>query len=273
MRRSATSSPTWAFSFLVALAPLVAAADPADGELQSIRDAFSSRPIAASRAELSALALRRPDSEAARRARLWLGDLALQAKRYDEADARYEDARESSTGEDHALALRGLGAVAAQRHRWSEAASLFDQALAGAPPLLAYELRERSTGARREHRRFLFAVAAAALYAGVALAFALRLRRRPRDLFPTPLRFMLPLYALFIAAAWGRDPAVLRALGVLAAGSLGLSWLAFATRGRRPLVEILLVVAATVALGYFALWHAAILDVLRETIQSGGAAG
>jgi len=248
----------------------------ARAELEAVRASFAVSPRAESEAALVAIGDHFPSTESGARALLWAGDLATQDKQLLQGRTRYLlVAQRFPRGELHAFALRGTGNVALLEHRWADARDAFAAALADAPPLLAVELREKRALAERERRRF-FVEAAAWIAIALALAWFTARLRRPLAL-PLATRVVAPVYALVLAAAWGRDEGVFHALLWLAAGSLPLITLALASTAprapRRALVDGAVLAVANGALFYVALRRSGIVDSLWQTLQAGGAVG
>ena len=265
---------------LVAIAlPLLPSEPPAEREariaLAEVRVHFTDRKRESSEAALEAIAARWPDSRAGLAARLWQGDLLLSEHRDEAAEEAYRAAERGARDPfTRALALRGLGTTALDRHDWSEAeARLLRAALVATPPL-SIEIDEKLGIARRERARLFLETLCFATVLLVALGFAFRLRRSDRIALPATTKILAPIYALLLAVAWGRDAGVSHALAYISSGSLALVTLAFAPARplsrRAALLAAAALTIANVALIYIALRRAGILDVLWETLRAGG---
>jgi hypothetical protein len=258
-------------ALLVAIVPSLGSASSSPAaRLQEIRRAFPTRAKAISVAALEQLAHDAPHDQAGGRAMLWLGDLSLQEGRLDRAREFYRGA-EPFSDELHRLALRGEGDVAMREHHYIDAREHYAAALTGAPPILAAELTQKVALAIRLHRRALAALFSLGLYVLVLGWFAWRIRRPGESLRP-PLDalYVLPVYALLIVGCLHRDPQVLRALELGALGSLALifaSGLAARRAPTRPLLHALALIAANLALFYFVVWRAGIIDLILTTLQ------
>ena len=107
--------------------------------------------------------------------------------------------------------------------------------------------------------------------------FGLRMRGHARSLrLPAEVLYALPVYALLIAGALGRDAQVVRALVLGSAGSLVLiaaSGIANArtepVRGRWLILHATVLLAANLALFYVVLYRAELLDNIGTTFGGG----
>jgi hypothetical protein len=238
----------------------------ANAELTTLKSSFVGQPLGDAEAPLVAFARRWPATEAAAKALLWAGDLAV-TRRPKLARARYEEvAARFPSGEPHALAERGVGNAELEMHHWSAAMRSFDAALVGATPIVTAEVLEKRAHAARERGRFALESLASLLVLGTLCYFGARVVRAVPVLPLEPI-FLAPIYALFLLLAWGRNRDVLHALAWVAAGSLALVSAAFATpwRGRRLrfALDAVLLLAAHLAVFFIAAREAGILDLLR----------
>jgi hypothetical protein len=256
--------------WLVALLGLTS--DQAATRLEALRAGFSDRPKEASMAELARLAADAPETPAAGRALVWLGDLQAQAGDPQAAERAY--ARAHAQASDIAvrrLAARGLGDVALGRRRFAEAQAWFAEAEAGAPPVLAEELRQKQARAAQleARRRAEWAAWGVLALAIVVLAAGVRTASAPLRA-PPELWFVLPVYALLLAGAVGRDAGAITALALCGGGSIVLITLfGLVTSGASVAAKargLLLVGVANVALFYGALNHAGLIDRLLDAI-------
>lgn len=259
---------------LLVLLPLALDPARAAARLDQIRHEFVARPKAESMARLARLADDAPGTPAAARALDWLGDLERTAHHDARAAAAYRRAYAMPDAEGHRLAARGLGDLALDAGRYGEAQRLFAEARAGASGVLAEELRQKIALAGRLRRRALGEWACWAVV-GLALAwFAARSRfwARPRPGLPTEALYVAPVYALLLAGCLGRDPAVLHALALLAAWSTALILAAGLAARRAPpagyarLGHAGLLVVANLALFFAICNRAGIVDTLLATV-------
>jgi hypothetical protein len=240
----------------------------AQAELDRLREGLATRGKPATLDALERLANAAPDTDAGARALLWLGDLARESGERPRARAAY--ARVSGRdGELGRLAARGLGDVDLLEGRYGGARTQYQRARAGAPPLLAAELDQKLMLVQRLWLRQTLAFAA---LAGVALAlawFVARIRRRgPRLHFPTELAYVVPVYALLIAGAWGLDPNIFHALILCAASSLlviALSAFAAMRTPTRAWLHVTVLGLTNAALFYAILWRTELLEPLITT--------
>jgi hypothetical protein len=101
----------------------------------------------------------------------------------------------------------------------------------------------------------------------VALVWPLR-TYRPE--LPLEARLLAPIYALLVAAAWGRDPHAPEAMLWIALGSLLLVTLAYPAKrpGRRARNTVTLLIG-TVAVIYIGLRRSGVMNALVETLRGG----
>jgi hypothetical protein len=245
----------------------------AERELARIRAEFTVRGKSESVAALERLARAAPSTEAGGQAAVWCGEMSQLGGDLDGAAIWFAHARANAPpgGEAHRLALRGEGDVLLARRHWLDARARYEAAANGAGGVLAEELAQKRALATRLLHRGAVEYAAWALVAFIGLAFVVRAARgrgpwRP----PLELLYVLPVYALFLAGAIGRDPQVLRALAVCALGSLALiaaSGLAARRAPPPPWLHALALVAANLALFYAVLNRTGLVDTLIFTVQ------
>jgi hypothetical protein len=237
-----------------------------DQQLAEIRKNFS---VAA----LEQLARESPSTEAGGQAAAWRGALALQAHDYDVATRWFTQAA-ASAGEGRRQGERGLGDVALQQRRYGDAEAHYRTASPGATGVLAAELAQKIELAQRLLIRQRLEWTAWLLVCAALGYFVVRAWRGQGPLRP-PLEavYVLPLYALLIAGALGRDPLVVRALILAAVVSLAFVFAAGLAGRRAPpsgklrWLHAALVVAANLALFYAVLNRTGLVDSLIMTTQ------
>lgn len=259
-------------------APRVANSDSAIDTFRRIEIAFSQTPRNRVVAALTELARRHPESPLAARSLLWRGDLLLQARDRAGADASYRAAQAVAHEPiDAALAWRGLGNVALERHAWRDAEGDFARASLHASGILANEIEEKRLIAHRELVRYRLEVAAWLVVVLVGGVLAVRVMRSRARAWPREATFLLPVYATFVALGLGKDRRVLDAVVFVVAGSLTLTTLLLAVPSpSRWSARTLLVLAVSIAnasLVYASCRRAGIVDSLQETLRGGSESG
>jgi hypothetical protein len=238
--------------------------------LQEIRAGFATRPTAETDAALARLAADAPSTQAAGLALVWRGDLALSAGDPARARASYEGAY-AIGGEARRLGARGLGDVALGLRQFARARGFYLQALDGASPLLAAELRQKLALTARLGRRTLLEWLSWGLLVALIGYFAWRARPWRGLGAPGEALYVLPVYLLLIVGGVGRDARVLEALMIGAAGSLTLiaaaGMAAARTAGRARWAHLALLVVGNLALFYASAAHAGLLDALSNSVD------
>lgn len=240
----------------------------ADQRLAEIRAHFS-LPA------LEQLAQDAAGTEAGGQAAAWRGAVAKQNGDLDAA-ARWFQLAETAPvgGEARRQAARGFGDLDVAARRYGDALRRFQEAAAGANPILAEELAQKRALAQRLLLRQRCEWLAWIFLAAVLAYFVARARRGEGRLrLPTEAVYVVPVYALLLVGAAGRDPLVLRAL---AAGAL-LSVLLILTAGvasrRAPpgarlfWLQATLLVLANLALFFAVLNRIGLVDTLITTAQ------
>ena len=240
-----------AFTLLAGLV-LQVPMDMAQVELSAIQQRFGSQPRASSEAQLEAIASR------SARARVWLGNLVLEDGDLSRAQRVFAAATAST---EAPLAHRGLGDVAAARHRWGTAVAEYDAALVGAAAPLAVELSAKRAVAVREQRWTALEVGCWVAYLVCAAVLAWRLRGQ-RLVWPVEVSFLAPVYAIFVAMAWPHGAEIVVALVWISVGSLMAVALVFAAPRRRAQGAALLALAMTAASIYVGLHRSGLLGRL-----------
>jgi hypothetical protein len=258
--------PVALFSLALQLASVGEA--PLASELDRIEQGYAIQPVQRWTAAAEALIERAPTSQTAGRALVWLGALALRARQLTLADTRFAEARRRFPhGGLAALAARGRGDVAMASGHWRDAIARYDEAMPDADPVVAAELTEKRVLAAREQHRVYAEIVAWIAVALCALGIATPLRRL-RWTLPPEARFLAPVYALLIGAAWTRDPHVAQAMLWIALGSLLLATLRRERSARaRSRVDSALLILASAALVYIGVRRADVLDPLTETLR------
>jgi hypothetical protein len=242
--------------------------------LALIEARFAAQQNVATVVALARLHRQFPQSVAAARGLVWLGELALQAGDLDGARRAYAILRAEHAGDELGrMGTRGAGDVALAEGRWTSAIQWFDLASAGAPEYLRAELAAKRHRAVVERLRWMVEIAAWLMFAGALARFTLRaLTRRAGRRWPREATFLAPLYlVLVVAGACASEPGVWRTLAIIAAGSLCLVALAFASpspRARRPLLDGATLAFANLALFYIAAQRSGLIDAITETIKA-----
>ncbi|MDX2090477.1 MAG: hypothetical protein SFX73_21645 [Kofleriaceae bacterium] len=224
-------------------------------------------------------------------AALWLGDYLRRHRRFAEARAEYAGVVARWPGTDHAvLGLRGGAINAIDAHDFDHAEELARLLPATAPADRI--LRDDLLGEIRTGRRRAFAYTAswvalfatvAGLLASLAEAMFRGGRRLPALRPPFEVLFLAPVAAVLIGVAYTGNLDVAPAVTMIALGGLGLAWLSGTTldlvraRGRtvrlRALAHVVACLLAAVSIGYLALTHDGLIDLMIETFRSGPEAG
>jgi hypothetical protein len=252
------------------LSPVVVDDAAADARLQAIERGYATTPGLQWERDAERLAIEAPTSAAAGRALLWLGSLAQHDGRDGIATQRYDEVkRRFPTSELAALADRGLGDIALRARRWSDAIARFEAARPDATPVLRYELEEKIQIAHRERSRWHWEIAAWLGFGLCLIGLACPLRSgRP---FAFDVKFLAPIYVVLIAAAWGRDPHVPIAMAWIATGSVLLNGVRREHEHRR-LRDAAMTVMGSACMIYIGLCRANVLGPLIETLRMGRSA-
>jgi hypothetical protein len=252
------------------LLPGVVDEQVADERLAAMERGYAAQPGPVWEAEALRFADEAPGSQAAARALIWAGALALRDGRAAQAGQRFGEARRRfARGELGVLAARGLGDVAMSERHWTAAIARYDEALVDASPLLRHELTEKREMAERERARSWLELVAWLLLVA-CLVGLIRPLRTYRPELPLEARLLAPVYAVLVAAAWGRDPRAPVAMAWIAVGSLLLVTVAYAARrpGRRARDTVTLLIG-TVAVIYIGLRRSGVMNALVETLRGG----
>jgi hypothetical protein len=264
------------------VAPSTTSDATAEARLAEIKAHFAARPMASSIADLTRIISDTPNSPASGTASVWLGDLAHQAKLEQRATTFYEAAYRF-TGQTHCLADRGLGDTALTRGDYKEAYRYYIEGVNGAGPVLRAELEQKQALALRFLRRARFERVAWFVIA-CALCFLLWQSypwRQVSSSSPLPWEFgyLLPIYALIVWVAYGRDDNVYHALLAGALGSLTLvvlSGRAASGVAGSPILSVLhgvATISANLALFYIVLNRTHLIDTLLFTFTLQAAQG
>jgi tetratricopeptide (TPR) repeat protein len=239
----------------------------AAAELQRIQEAFRLDPHGSWQPDAERLVGRWPQAQAAGRACLWMGSLALEQGRYIAARSWFDETlRRFPDGNLATLAWRGRGDVDYKEGHYAAALAAYARARPDAQGSLALELDEKLRAARRERDRFVAELAAWTFALGSLVWLALALRGRTLRV-PTETWALLPIYALLVLAAWRRDRQMTHALAYIAAGSLALVTTAFAGGPPRSRLRTALVLSlANLAVLYIALQRAGATSVTWATL-------
>jgi tetratricopeptide (TPR) repeat protein len=251
---------------------------------QVIADADERPPeqiIARARALAEAPWPRAPD------AALWLGDYFRRHRRFDEARAEYAAVVARWPGTDYAtLGLRGgaVNAIDARELGLAEELARQVPAVTPADRILRDDLlREIRTVRLRVFAYWASWVALFAAIAGLLASLAEAMfhggRRLPALRPPFEVLFLSPVAAVLIGVAYTGNLDVAPAVTEIALGGLGLAWLSGTTldllraRGRavrlRSLTHVAACLLAAVSIGYLALTHDGLIDLMIETFRAG----
>ena len=183
-------------------------------------------------------------------------------------------------------ALRGGAGNAIDAHDWSTADRLL-LALPtgdGADVLIRDNLRSDLAAGRRAERLYLVAwlalVTAALGLIGSLLEACLRGgRRRPSLRPPTEVRFLAPVALVLTAIAFSSRAIVTPAVAQISIVGIAFTWISGTTldvlrsRGRkfrlRAVLQVLACAVGAGAIGYIAIVHGGLVDLLAETVQAG----
>lgn len=251
-----------------AFAQLVAAADTlAREELTARGDALAARPWPGA-AEVA----------------LFVADVLRRHGAYAEAQARYADV-ERRFPERRADALRGGAGTATDAHDWPTAERLIAALPVDSEPdrLIRDSLRSDMRAGRRAHRLYIASwiglVIAALVMLGSLVEACWRRGRRPPLRPPSEVVFLAPVALVLTVVAFASRAVVTPAVAQISAVGVGLSWLSGTTldvlraSGRRifsrALVHVVACAIAAGAIGYIAIVHSGIVELLAETVQAG----
>lgn len=216
---------------------------------------------------------------------LFTADVLRRRGAYALAQGRYADVR-SRFPARAVEALRGGAGNAIDAHDWSTA----DRLIAALPTgdetdrLIRDNLHDDFVKGRRAHRLYLGAwvallVAAAGLLASLVEACLRGGRRRPPLRPPTEVLFLAPVAVVLTAIAFGARAIVTPAVAQISGIGVAFAWISgttldvLRTRGRgvrlRALLHIAACAAGAVAIGYIAIVHGGLVDLLAETVQAG----
>ncbi len=256
---------------------------------------------AAALAHLIATADRLPAAEVERRAAalaaaswpgapdagLWLAEWMRRAERWTDAQARYAAVIARWPGSPQAtVAARDGAGNALEAHDWQLADELATT-LPHADPADAdvrADLIDAAARGRLRDRLVTIAWLAligvvAALLGSLAEAALRGGRRRPSLRPPIEVMLLSPIAAVLATVAFTSHRAIAPAVTLISAGGIVLAWLSgitlelLAARDRsvrlRAAGHVLACVVGIAALGYLALMHDGLLDVLVETVRFG----
>lgn len=216
---------------------------------------------------------------------LFVADVLRRRGEYALAQARYAEV--ATRFPPHLVdALRGGAGNAIDAHDWSTADRLITELPAGseADLLIRDSLRSDFRAGRRAHRLYIaswiaLVVSVLAMIASLLEACLRGGWRRPA-LRPTgEVLFLGPVAAALSAIALASRAVVTPAVLQIFAVGIGLTWMSGMTldllraRGRgvkpRAVLHVVACAAAAVAIGYIAIVHGGLVDILAETVQAG----
>lgn len=223
------------------------------------------------------------------RAALWLAEWLRRSGRLADAQAHYAmvTARWPEAPEARA-ALRGGAGCALEAHDWSLAETLARR-LPAAEPADRNARDDLLAAAARGRRRARWYIAAwlaiAAAFAALFASLVEAVLRSPPGTRRSALRppieivFIGPVAAVLIGVAFTAHRLIAPAVATISLGGIALAWLSGATleqlraRGRsrrlRSIAHVIACLAGVTALGYVALTHDNLIDLLIETVRFG----
>lgn len=215
---------------------------------------------------------------------LFAADVLRRRGAYTEAQARYA-AAETRFPTRRADALRGGVGAATDAHDWSTAERLIAALPVDREPdrLIRDSLRSDMRAGRRAHRLYIASwiglLGAALVMLGSLVEACWRRGRRPPLRPPSEVLFLAPVALVLTAIALASRAVVTPAVAQISAVGVGFAWLSGVTldvlraSGRRifarALVHVIACALAAGAIGYIAIVHSGIVELLAETVQAG----
>ncbi|MEO7095219.1 MAG: hypothetical protein ABI175_18305 [Polyangiales bacterium] len=216
---------------------------------------------------------------------LFVADVLRRRGAFALAQARYADMgkRFPARLDD---ALRGGAGNAIDAHEWSTADRMIAELPTGddADGLIRDNLRADLAAGRRADRLYrlawlALAISALGLVASILEAHLRGGRRRPSLRPPIEVLFLAPVAVALTVVAFASRAVVTPAVAQICAVGIAATWLSGATldtlraRGRRvrlrAVLHVLACAACAVAIGYIAIVHGGLVELLAETVQAG----
>ncbi len=216
---------------------------------------------------------------------LWVAEVLRRQNQLSLAQARFADVARRWPERTLAARLGGAG-NAIDAHDWSLAEALVDALPADDPSdrLIRDNLRSDIASGRRTDRRYLAAWIALALsllgLIGSLVEAALRGGRAfPSVRPPLEVMFLAPVAVVLTALAFAARAVVAPAVAQISIAGIVLAWLSGITldllraRGRghrlRAVAHVLACAIGAVSIGYIAIVHGELVELLAETVQAG----
>jgi TolA-binding protein len=234
---------------------------------QDVLASYPKRPHADSIARMTDVVTRFPDFPLAPQAWFWLGEAHVQEKHWDEGLRAYAHVTERwPQSEWAARAEKAIGDTWLERGDIGRAMAAYDQlARRGGPWSQAADFG-RAMARRERFRRGALWASGAWL---VIFVLAYGLRTRGHFIFPTELKYYLPVAIAFVAASYTEHKSIFRATLMLAGAGAVITLLV----GQRPVkqraLHALAIVAAIAATFFLAIQSQHLTDMVLETLHSG----
>jgi len=218
-------------------------------------------------------------------AALWLAEWLRRSGRYTDAQPRYEDVvTRWPQSRQAATALRGAAGNAIDAHAWDLAQSLVDRMPAATADerIVRDELSDDIASGRRRDRFYIAAwLGLVATFAGLlASLLEVTLRNgRPSLRPPIEVVYFAPIALVLVAVSVTAHRAIAPAVTLICLGGLVFAWLSGATLDRlraigrplraRAIAHVAACAIGVAALGYIALTHDGLIELLLDTVQFG----
>lgn len=250
-------------------------------EYDAIITGAPQRPPAESRARMEALLQKYPTFALADRALFWLGQRLAEARRWDEAEARFGELERRFPSSEWALrAKKARADILLSRGHPSTARALYRELAASRDPVARSAGNEGLADATSWIVRAILLVVSIVYLVGFAVAHLRIVRPRARlRRVPLELTYYLPVAALFVIAALTENRAIGLATTGVAIGGAIVVWitsLAFAARLERGPMSVVAragraaaVALAVVALVFIAVQATGLTDIVLETFRAG----
>ncbi|CAN5920178.1 hypothetical protein BH11MYX3_BH11MYX3_08270 [soil metagenome] len=216
---------------------------------------------------------------------LWVAEVLRRQQRFSLAQVRFADVARRWPDRTMAARLGGAG-NAIDAHDWSLAEQLVDGLPADDPAdrLIRDNLRGDIAKGRRADRWYLaawiaLAISVLAMIASLVEAMLRGGQRRPKLRPPLEVLFLAPVAVVLVALAFAARAVVAPAVAQISIAGIGLGWLSGTTldllraRGRRhrlrAVAHVFACAIGAVSIGYIAIVHGELVELLTETVQAG----